>query len=76
MSRTMIAMSPDTAFARTLRYDGVRLLILSTCTACGTSKLVSAQDGSLQKWEETHLRDESFQPRPMFTGHRHRANPQ
>ena len=31
-----------------------RLLIQATCNQCGSSKLVSLIDGSLQQWESTH----------------------
>jgi hypothetical protein len=33
---------------------GDRLLIRSTCKFCGASRLVSREDGSLQKWENGH----------------------
>jgi hypothetical protein len=36
---------------------GNRLLIKSTCIHCGMSMLLSANDGSLQKWERWHVCD-------------------
>ncbi len=32
-----------------------RLLLESTCLRCGESRLVSAADGTLEDWEDTHL---------------------
>lgn len=31
-----------------------RVLIQSVCTKCGASRVVSASDGSLNKWEDRH----------------------
>jgi len=33
---------------------GTRVLIKTTCRYCGMSMLLSAADGSLQKWERWH----------------------
>jgi len=33
---------------------GGRVLVKSTCRYCGMSMLLSAADGSLQKWERWH----------------------
>ena len=56
-------MAPERKFTRVLRQDGKRLLILSTCDACGATQLASAQDGSLQEWEDAHACEESLAPK-------------
>lgn len=45
---------PFDDFLRTHIRTEERLLIQSTCKACGKSQLVSNADGSLQNWESTH----------------------
>lgn len=47
-------MSAEIPFRRTLQPDGNRTLILSECARCGASRLVSAHNGSLREWEESH----------------------
>jgi hypothetical protein len=44
----------DSRFNHTEIHAGDRLLIKSTCLNCGMSMLLSAADGSLQKWERWH----------------------
>lgn len=56
-------MAQERKFTRALRQDGKRLLILSICDACGASRLASAQDGSLQEWEDAHACEESLAPK-------------
>jgi hypothetical protein len=41
-------------FTHSIIRTDLRLLILSTCTACGRGKLVSNLDGSLIGWETSH----------------------
>lgn len=31
-----------------------RMMIVSTCTECGASKIVSTYDGSLEQWQNEH----------------------
>lgn len=55
-------------FTRVLHQDGKRLLILSQCNRCGATQLASAQDGSLQGWEDGHTcadRPPKKQPEPI-----------
>jgi hypothetical protein len=47
----------DIRYAHTEVRAGNRLLIKSTCIHCGMSMLLSASDGSLQKWEKWHVCD-------------------
>jgi hypothetical protein len=42
------------AFTHAPMRTETRLMILSVCIKCGLSKLVSVQDGSLEKWESGH----------------------
>jgi hypothetical protein len=44
----------DSRFNHTEVHAGARLLIKSTCLNCGMSMLLSAADGSLEKWERWH----------------------
>ncbi len=44
----------DNRFNHTEVRAGDRLLIKTTCIVCGMSMLLSAADGSLQKWESWH----------------------
>jgi hypothetical protein len=44
-------------FMRTEVRAGDRLLIKSTCVMCGMAMLLSATDGSLEKWEDWHTCD-------------------
>lgn len=43
------------------RIDG-RLFIESICVRCGTSRIVSAWDGTLTEWEEGHLCEDARCP--------------
>jgi hypothetical protein len=47
-----IQISP--AFAHQMIRTERRIFILSTCQQCNLGKLVSREDGSLQKWEQGH----------------------
>jgi hypothetical protein len=47
----------DIRFMHTEIRAGDRLLIKSTCISCGMAMLLSAADGSLQKWERWHVCD-------------------
>lgn len=42
-------------FVRTLVLDGQRTMIQSTCALCGATRIVSAQDGTIQAWENDHV---------------------
>ena len=42
------------SFLRTHVRMEERLLIQSTCKACGRTKVVSSADGTLQDWENNH----------------------
>lgn len=50
----MLPDNPGTGYTRTLERDGPRLLIRSTCTRCGESRMVSEADESLEHWEQEH----------------------
>jgi hypothetical protein len=41
-------------FAHALCLKAGRALIESVCRVCGQSQIVSADDGSLQRWEREH----------------------
>ena len=45
------------SFRRSPVLSGECLLIRSTCTRCGMSRLVSPQDGTLEQWEQGHKYD-------------------
>lgn len=47
-------MPPQAQFTHKLTRTVDRLMIESTCTKCGTAKLVSNHDGTLEEWEEGH----------------------
>ena len=47
----------DIRFAHTEVRAGDRLLVKSECVFCGMSMMLSAADGSLQKWERWHVCD-------------------
>jgi predicted nucleic acid-binding Zn-ribbon protein len=49
-----MASEPLQAFTHAPIRTDTRLMILSVCIKCGFSKLVSVQDGSLEKWETGH----------------------
>jgi hypothetical protein len=46
--------SPASGFTHILVRLEQRLLIRSSCSVCGESKLVSHSDGSLDEWENGH----------------------
>jgi hypothetical protein len=52
--RPDMASEPLQAFTHAPIRTDKRLMILSACMKCGLSKLVSVQDGSLDKWEAGH----------------------
>lgn len=41
-------------FSRSLVESGQRTMIESRCPVCGETQIVSAYDGSLMEWEQTH----------------------
>ena len=41
-------------FIHTSKRSDNRMVTESTCLKCGTSKVVSYSDGSLEQWEMTH----------------------
>ncbi len=47
----------DIRYTHTEVRAGDRLLIKSTCLSCGMAMLLSATDGSLDKWERWHVCD-------------------
>jgi len=50
----MTILDFDNRFAHAEVRAGDRLLIKSTCRICGMAMLLSAADGSLEKWESWH----------------------
>ncbi|HTZ88798.1 MAG TPA: hypothetical protein VMA71_00580 [Alloacidobacterium sp.] len=54
---TTMATIDDIRYSHTEVRAGDRLLIKATCNRCGMSMLLSAADGSLQKWERWHVCD-------------------
>jgi len=47
----------DIRYSHTEVRAGDRLLIKTTCNNCGMAMLLSATDGSLEKWENWHVCD-------------------
>jgi hypothetical protein len=47
-------LSANDRFTRTLIKRERRLMIRSVCAKCGESKVVSASDGTLDDWEDSH----------------------
>lgn len=47
----------DIRYTHTEIRAGDRLLIKTTCNFCGMAMLLSATDGSLEKWERWHVCD-------------------
>lgn len=44
----------SSGFTCTAVHDGASIKILSVCTTCGESRVVSAADGTLREWEQSH----------------------
>jgi hypothetical protein len=44
----------SSGFTCTAVRDGTSIKILSVCTNCGESRVVSMTDGTLREWEQTH----------------------
>lgn len=44
----------SSGFTCTAVRDGASIKILSVCTTCGESRVVSVADGTLREWEQTH----------------------
>jgi hypothetical protein len=58
-------MPPQAQFTHRLLRTIDRLMIESTCSRCGSARLVSDHDGSLAEWEEGHTcSDDQSDSRP------------
>jgi hypothetical protein len=51
---TLVAVKFHPAFSHDAVHTKDRIMIESVCMRCGARKLVSIQDGSLEKWEDDH----------------------
>jgi hypothetical protein len=43
------------SYSCTAVHEGSSIRILSVCTICGASRVVSVSDGSLDQWQQTHV---------------------
>jgi hypothetical protein len=50
----MGSLKDASAFAHKQVQAGQHTLIKSTCNNCGDSRILSAQDDSLERWERDH----------------------
>jgi hypothetical protein len=57
--------SQPSFFHTAIQTDDLRMMILSGCTRCGESRVVSQHDGSLDEWESTHCCSDQVKVAPI-----------